>query len=280
MYTAQECQPHESSHSELSHLEVPWFLGGTFARNCFWIPNSGLKLANRSNTDGPTWKHRSAMRFIQRAEQARSPVVSELLCNCELGSLDLESPDSVRLCRREKLEMSCTALERPSQPQAANSPQVDSAVAVCPDAAVYGATLVYFMHRLLDFREAELHALASMSGISREDLKQRKLPNDHDLSPLRVIAPLTRQQQEAICNRAVLVKVCPAHAYKCPAAANAFCRHLINLNSGNVRDLGPRKHSNWAQGVAAAVPTAHQGPVARQERIVPLCRRWIRQKDP
>lgn len=102
--------------------------------------------------------------------------------------------------------MSCTAVEAPSQPHVAEMPQHSSSL--CQDAAVYGATLVYFMHRLLDFREAELHALASMSGICRENLKQRKLPDDHDLSPLRVIAPLAREQQEQICSRAVLVKVC------------------------------------------------------------------------
>lgn len=122
-------------------------------------------------------------------------------------------------CRRDKFAMSCTALEAPSRPQVAETPQVQATASACPDAAVYGATLVYFMHRLLDFREAELHALASISGISREALKQRKLPNDHDMSPLRVIAPCARKQQEEICSRAVLVKVCREYATK-PLVSN------------------------------------------------------------
>ena len=103
--------------------------------------------------------------------------------------------------------MSCTALNPQAQPQANEIPHDDVTRPACADASMYGATLVYFLHRLLDFREAELHALASMYGRTAESLKQRQFPQDHDLSPLRVIEPLESQQYQSICNRAVMVKV-------------------------------------------------------------------------
>lgn len=131
--------------------------------------------------------------------------------------------------------MSCVATKTPSQPHAGENSESEADASLCPEAAVHGATLVYFMHRLLDFREAELHALASMSGISQDELRQTKLPNDHALSPLRVIAPFARQQQEAICSRAVLVKVCTAYASKLPTSNTEFPEEVSwKVSAGNV----------------------------------------------
>jgi hypothetical protein len=70
-----------------------------------------------------------------------------------------------------------------------------------------GSTMVYFTHRLLDFREAELTAVAEMSGIAPSDLELRQLSNDMPFSPLRLVSSLNDEQAKAIANRAVLVKV-------------------------------------------------------------------------
>lgn len=138
--------------------------------------------------------------------------------------------------------MSYTAVQPAQQPQATKVPQAHPASSHSPlHAAAYGTTLVYFMHRLLDFREAELHSLASICGISRDELNQRKLPNDHDLSPLRIIAPLSSQQQEQICSRAVLVKVCANSQTLLPVLApvsqvqidssECFCRDCLRFGA-------------------------------------------------
>jgi hypothetical protein len=70
-----------------------------------------------------------------------------------------------------------------------------------------GSTLVYFTHRLLDFREAELTAVAEMFGISPSDLNLRQISNDMPFSPLRLVSNVSNDQAKRIADRAMLVKV-------------------------------------------------------------------------
>jgi hypothetical protein len=68
-------------------------------------------------------------------------------------------------------------------------------------------TLAYFLHRLLDFREAELQAVAEMYGVRSEDLQMRKLPGDCPVSPLRLVSGCSVEQLNQISHRSVLVRV-------------------------------------------------------------------------
>jgi hypothetical protein len=72
---------------------------------------------------------------------------------------------------------------------------------------VTGATMVYFIHRLLDFREAELLAVADMLGIPPASLNIRRISNDLYFSPLRIVHAVSEEMAVAMANRAVLVKV-------------------------------------------------------------------------
>ena len=71
----------------------------------------------------------------------------------------------------------------------------------------YGCTMAYMVHRLLDFREAELTAVADMHGVPASDLNLRTLPGDSTISPFRLVANVSTQQCNQICSRAVLTKV-------------------------------------------------------------------------
>lgn len=72
---------------------------------------------------------------------------------------------------------------------------------------VAGATMVYFIHRLLDFREAELVAVADMLGVPAARLNIRRISNDLYFSPLRIVNAVSEEIAVAMANRAVLVKV-------------------------------------------------------------------------
>lgn len=69
-----------------------------------------------------------------------------------------------------------------------------------------GETLCYMVHRLLDFREADIQAAAEAEGVSKEKLRLRLLPGDHPFSPLRLIDSPSEDTTLAIAQRAILAK--------------------------------------------------------------------------
>ena len=70
-----------------------------------------------------------------------------------------------------------------------------------------GETLVLFTHRLLDFREAELQAVAERSGLPAAQLRLRPIANDMPHSPLRLAAAMSDAKARELADHAVLVKV-------------------------------------------------------------------------
>lgn len=87
------------------------------------------------------------------------------------------------------------------------APHVNASPAAASANCEYGCTLAYMVHRLLDFREAELTAVADMYGIPGAALKMRTLPGDSTLSPFRLIDDVSAKQCNQICSRAILTKV-------------------------------------------------------------------------
>eukprot|EP00892_Ulva_mutabilis_P012672 jgi/Ulvmu1/9778/UM056_0018.1 len=86
------------------------------------------------------------------------------------------------------------------------SPHANESAATDLEKNLYGGTLVYMVHRLLDFREAEFTAVANMCGVPAPDLVMQTLPGDSNMSPFRVAQGIARNKCSQICSRTILTK--------------------------------------------------------------------------
>ena len=87
-----------------------------------------------------------------------------------------------------------------------------------------GRTLVYFIHRLLDIREAELLAVTGRLGQPEASASIGRISDDDAFSPLRVLGPMSDEKAAAIGREAVLVKVRIAHVSVHTSAQHAAHR--------------------------------------------------------
>jgi len=70
--------------------------------------------------------------------------------------------------------------------------------------------LLYYLHRLIEFREQDLEAVAELHGLDAAQLNQRTLPGDPSWSPFRDADFPSVQAAVDIAQRALLLRVRPA----------------------------------------------------------------------
>ena len=67
--------------------------------------------------------------------------------------------------------------------------------------------LAYYLHRHTNFRDAELHAVSELQGVSKQALNLKCLSEDPSHSPFRLVDFPSHAVAKAVAQRSLLVKV-------------------------------------------------------------------------